>query len=49
MEQKETAEVLAVGTSAPNFRLAAAQGPEVALENYRETRNVILWLSKGLY
>jgi peroxiredoxin len=49
MEQQETAGVLAVGTPAPNFRLASAQGPEIALEDYREKRNVVLWFSRGLY
>jgi len=49
MEQKETNGVVAVGTSAPNFRLASAQGPEIALEEYRGQRNVVLWFSKGLF
>ena len=49
MEQQETAGVPTVGTLAPNFRLASAQGPEVALEDYREKRNVILWFSHGLF
>ena len=49
MEQKETTGVLAVGTPAPNFRLASAQGPEISLEDYREQRNLILWFSKGLF
>lgn len=49
MEQTETAGVLEVGTPAPNFRLASAQGGEIALEDYRGQRNVVLWLSRGLY
>jgi peroxiredoxin len=49
MEQQETGDVLSVGTSAPNFRLASAQGPDIALEDYRGQRNVLLWLSKGLF
>ena len=49
MEQKETIGVLAVGTPAPSFRLASAQGPDIALEEYRGRRNVVLWLSRGLY
>jgi len=49
MEQKETNGILAVGTPAPNFRLASAQGGEIALEDYRGQRNVILWFSQGLY
>lgn len=49
MEQQETTTLLAVGTPAPNFRLASAQGPDIALEDYRGQRNVILWFSRGLY
>lgn len=50
MEQQETANgVLEVGTLAPNFRLASAQGPETTLEDYRGKRNVVLWLSRGLF
>src|SRR2546426_7095230 len=49
MEQQERTRVLEVSTPAPNFRLASAQGGEIALENYRGQRNVILWLSRGLY
>jgi peroxiredoxin len=48
MEQKEVAGVLTVGTPAPHFRLASAQGPEVALEEYRGKHNVVLWFSLGL-
>src|SRR5215510_14961305 len=49
MEQQETGGVLSVGTLAPNFRLASAQGSDIALEDYRGQRNVLLWLSKGLF
>ena len=49
MEQQEISDVPSVGTLAPNFRLASAQGPDIALEDYREQRNVLLWLSKGLF
>ena len=49
MEQQETITMLTVGTPAPNFCLASAQGSEVVLEDYRGRRNVILWLSRGLY
>ena len=49
MEQPETNGVLSVGTLAPNFRLASAQGPSIALEDYRGQRNVLLWFSKGLF
>lgn len=49
MERNETTRVLAVGTPAPNFRLASAQGPEIALEDYRGKHHVILWFSKGLF
>jgi len=50
MEQQETATgVLEAGTPAPDFRLASAQGSEIRLEDYRGQRNVILWLSRGLF
>ena len=49
MEQKETNKVLTVGTVAPNFRLASAQGGEITLEDYHSQRNVVLWFSQGLY
>ena len=49
MEQQETTGVLSVGTLAPNFCLASAQGPDIALEDYRGQRNVLLWLSKGIF
>lgn len=49
MEPKETAGVLEIGTPAPNFHLASAQGPEITLEDYRGRRNVVLWFSQGLY
>ena len=37
-----------IGTPAPLFRLPAAQGREVALEDYRG-QSVVLWFSKGLF
>jgi peroxiredoxin len=37
-----------IGTPAPLFRLPAAQGPEVALADYRG-RSVVLWFSKGMF
>lgn len=49
MEREETAGVLAVGAPAPNFRLPAAQGADIALEDYRGKQNVVLWFSKGLF
>src|SRR5215467_10289896 len=49
MEQQEQSGVLAVDTVAPNFRLASAQGHDIALEDYRGQRNVLLWFSKGLF
>jgi peroxiredoxin len=39
---------LAVGGPAPGFRLPSAQGPDVALEDYRGRKNVIVWFSKGM-
>ena len=38
-----------IGTPAPLFRLPAAQGTEVALEDYRGVSRVVLWFSKGLF
>ena len=49
MEQQEQSGVLAVDTVAPNFRLASAQGHDIAHEDYRGRRNVLLWFSKGLF
>jgi hypothetical protein len=34
MEQKEQSEMLSIGAVAPNFRLASAQGHDIALEDY---------------
>jgi peroxiredoxin len=49
VEQQETTNgMLPVGTPAPNFRLVSAQGPDVALEDYRGKCNVVLWFSLGL-
>ena len=39
---------LPVGTPAPAFRLPSAQGPDVALADYRG-RPVVLWFSRGLF
>ena len=49
MQHQESLETPAVGTPAPHFRLASAQGPEVALTDYCSQRHVILWFSKGLF
>ena len=38
-----------IGTPAPAFRLATAAGTEVALEDYRGAKSVVLWFSKGLF
>ena len=48
MERMERTEMPGVGTRAPNFRLPA-QGSDIALEDYRGKRNVVLWFSKGLF
>jgi peroxiredoxin len=37
-----------VGQPAPGFRLPSAQGPEVALEDYRGRKKVIVWFTKGM-
>lgn len=39
---------IGVGQVAPPFRLPSGQGPEVALEDYRGRKNVILWFTKGM-
>jgi peroxiredoxin len=39
---------LEVGQKAPSFRLPAGQGGDVAVEDYRGRRNVILWFTKGM-
>jgi peroxiredoxin len=49
MTAPELTGVPAVGTPAPDFRLTSAQGAEVALQDYRDRRHVILWFSKGLF
>src|SRR5262245_21855323 len=38
-----------VGEKAPDFRLAAAGGGEVALSDYLGLKNLLLWFSKGLF
>lgn len=38
-----------VGDAAPEFRLAAAAGGEIALSDYRGNRSLLLWFSKGLF
>ena len=37
-----------VGQSAPSFRLPSAQGPEIALEEFRGKKNVVVWFTKGM-
>lgn len=37
-----------IGQPAPGFRLPSAQGPEVALEDYRGKKKVIVWFTKGM-
>ena len=39
---------IGVGQTAPAFRLPSGQGPEVALEDYRGRKNVIVWFTKGM-
>ncbi len=49
MEHQEQSRMLAVGTVAPNFRLASAQGQDLTLAEYRGRKNVLVWFSKGLF
>lgn len=37
------------GEKAPDFRLAAAGGSEIALSDYLGRKNLLLWFSKGLF
>ena len=39
---------IGVGQVAPSFRLPSGQGPEVALDDYRGRKNVIVWFTKGM-
>ena len=39
---------IAIGEAAPSFRLPAAQGGEVGLDDYRGKQNVIVWITKGM-
>jgi peroxiredoxin len=39
---------LTIGQVAPGFRLPSAQGPEVALEDFRGRQNVVVWFTKGM-
>jgi peroxiredoxin len=48
MEMLSKDRLPAVGAAAPGFRLPSAQGQEIALEDYRDRRKVVLWFSKGL-
>jgi peroxiredoxin len=38
-----------LGEMAPDFRLAAAGGGEIALSDYLGRKNLLLWFSKGLH
>ena len=37
-----------IGAAAPDFHLPSAQGPEIALGDFRGRRHVIIWFTKGL-
>src|SRR4051812_14524022 len=37
-----------IGQRAPALRLPAAQGGEIALDDYRGARSVVLWFTKGM-
>jgi peroxiredoxin len=37
-----------VGQLAPPFRLPSAQGPQIALEEFRGQKNVVVWFTKGM-
>src|SRR5262245_21380005 len=37
-----------IGSTAPDFRLPSAQGPDVSLSDFRGQRIVIAWFTKGI-
>jgi peroxiredoxin len=39
---------VSIGQPAPAFRLPTAQGSELALEDFRGKKNVIVWFTKGM-
>ncbi len=39
---------LSVGQPAPGFRLPSAQGPEIALEDFRGRSRLVVWFTKGM-
>jgi len=43
-----TSSGVAVGMSAPDFRLPAGRGGEIALSDYRGRAHVIVWFTKGM-
>jgi peroxiredoxin len=38
-----------VGRTAPEFRLASAQGGEIGPQDFRGAKRIVLWFSKGLF
>ena len=38
-----------VGRAAPEFKLAAAQGGDIGPQDFRGSKHVVLWFSKGLF
>jgi peroxiredoxin len=47
-EMEHRSKLLEVGERAPEFRLPAAQGGEVALSDFRDQKNVILVFLTGM-
>jgi peroxiredoxin Q/BCP len=39
---------IAVGQSAPSFRLPTGQGADIGLDDFRGKKNVIVWFTKGM-
>jgi peroxiredoxin len=39
---------LAIGESAPPFRLSSAAGSEISTEDYRGKKNLVVWFTKGM-
>jgi peroxiredoxin len=38
-----------VGRTAPEFKLAAAHGGDIGPQDFRGSKHVVLWFSKGLF
>src|SRR5688572_15073781 len=39
---------IAIGSTAPPFRLPSAAGPEISTHDYRGKKNLVVWFTKGI-